>query len=154
MAKEDDRFKKIEVSCVDGFQGREKDVVIMTTVRTKRLGFLEDERRLNVAVMRPRFGLVLVGNTKLLRKDRNWKSMIGHYKDEGCFVKVILPNYIALTVKRSFSFMMPFMKNHSVSSPSRRTMPTSLMRWPTVMNRTFIKHLSWKRQTLLLLQGK
>ena len=92
--KMEDHNLSCEVSTIDGFQGQERDVVILSTVRTRQLGFLNDRRRLNVAVTRAKFALVVVGNTDLLRTDRYWNSMIEHYQAQGCFVQVILSNYI------------------------------------------------------------
>ena len=84
----------VEVTSVDGFQGQERDVIILSTVRTRQLGFLNDRRRLNVAVTRAKFALVVVGNSRLLGRDVHWRSMLDHYQAEGCFVQVILSNYI------------------------------------------------------------
>ncbi|MHB8634581.1 MAG: AAA domain-containing protein [Thermoplasmatota archaeon] len=64
------RIPDTEVSTVDGAQGREWDVVLYSSVRSNpqhRLGFLEDERRLNVAVTRARRHFVLVGDERTLR---------------------------------------------------------------------------------------
>ena len=57
------------VSTIDGFQGREGDVVVFSTVRCNMegdIGFVEDERRLNVAWTRPRLGIVIIGDRRTL----------------------------------------------------------------------------------------
>jgi regulator of nonsense transcripts 1 len=59
-------IKGIEVNTVDAFQGREKDFIIISTVRTEGMGFLRDTRRLNVAITRPRHFLWIVGNSNCL----------------------------------------------------------------------------------------
>ena len=56
----------IQVSTVDAFQGSEKDLIILTTVRTKSIGFSADPKRLNVAISRAKGQLIIVGNRDLL----------------------------------------------------------------------------------------
>ena len=60
---------------MDGFQGREKEVIIFTAVRsneTGKVGFLDKWRRMNVMMTRPRRGLIIIGNRRTLRCDRRW----------------------------------------------------------------------------------
>ena len=71
----------IEVNTVDGFQGRERDVIIFSCVRTHGIGFLSDERRLNVAITRARYACILVGNTTCLRKNATWMALIQHMNE-------------------------------------------------------------------------
>jgi regulator of nonsense transcripts 1 len=64
-------YQQIEVASVDSYQGREKDIVVISCVRSNAeqgIGFLKDDRRLNVALTRAKYGLVLVGNPRVLSR--------------------------------------------------------------------------------------
>lgn len=67
-------YPNIEISTVDGFQGREKEVIILTLVRNNEnfeIGFLSEERRLNVAMTRPKKQLCVVGSIEMLQRCGN-----------------------------------------------------------------------------------
>ena len=83
-------LRDIDVASVDGFQGREKDYIIMSCVRSNKrrsIGFLNDKRRLNVALTRPKSGLIVCGNAKLLACDENWRKLLECYKERGLVVE-------------------------------------------------------------------
>ena len=64
-------YQNIEIASVDAFQGREKDIIIISCVRSNEhqgIGFLADPRRLNVALTRAKYAVIIVGNPKVLAK--------------------------------------------------------------------------------------
>jgi superfamily I DNA and/or RNA helicase len=68
-----------EIDTVDAFQGREKDVVIISFVRSNlenQLGFLKDYRRLNVSISRAKSRLILIGNMDLLRSNDLYDALL------------------------------------------------------------------------------
>ncbi|ODV62831.1 DEAD/DEAH box helicase family protein [Ascoidea rubescens DSM 1968] len=82
----------ITIASVDAFQGKEKDFIIFSCVRSNRegmIGFSKDERRLNVALTRARYGLILVGNSECLsRGSKLWKNYITSLKEQDFVFKV------------------------------------------------------------------
>ncbi|KAJ3215809.1 ATP-dependent helicase NAM7 [Dinochytrium kinnereticum] len=88
-------YKEIEVASVDAFQGREKDYIILSCVRSNEnqgIGFLADPRRLNVALTRARYGLCILGNPKALTKNPLWYQLLMYFKEKGCFMEGTLQN--------------------------------------------------------------
>lgn len=62
-------YPKLTIQTVDGFQGGENDIIIISFVRANskgNIGFLSDFRRLNVAITRARFALLMVGHSETL----------------------------------------------------------------------------------------
>ena len=83
-------YAEIEVASVDAFQGREKDYIILSCVRSNEkqgIGFLNDPRRLNVALTRARYGLVVLGNPKVLAKQPLWNNFLVHFKENDALVE-------------------------------------------------------------------
>ncbi|KAI5159786.1 regulator of nonsense transcripts 1 [Nematocida ausubeli] len=72
--------RQITVSTVDGFQGQEKDCIIVSTVRTNGIGFLNDYRRMNVALTRAKYTVIILGCVRLLEKDKIWKQLVTHLR--------------------------------------------------------------------------
>ncbi len=82
-------LQDIEIHTVDGFQGREKEVIIISLVRSnpeEEIGFLDDTRRLNVAITRAKRKLIIIGDVKTLGKHEIYKKLIDYIKENGEFV--------------------------------------------------------------------
>lgn len=80
---------EVTLSSIDGYQGREADVVVISVVRcneAQQLGFVADQRRLNVALTRARRGLVIVGNAATLAADPTWSRLIQWMRKKGVLV--------------------------------------------------------------------
>ena len=78
---------RIAVNTVDGFQGSEKDVILISCVRggSGGIGFLADRQRLNVALTRARKSLIVVGNMDTLGRDNLWEDFITNAKERNLF---------------------------------------------------------------------
>ena len=78
----------VEVKTVDGFQGREKEIIIISNVRSNRentVGFLKDIRRLNVAITRSKRKLIIVGDSSTLKFDSTYNDLIDYCKVNDSF---------------------------------------------------------------------
>ena len=67
----------IQVQTVDGFQGQEKDIIIISLVRSndkQEIGFLKDLRRMNVAITRARKKLIVIGDSSTLSSSKFYTS--------------------------------------------------------------------------------
>ena len=72
------RWNDIEIGSVEQYQGREKPIVILSTVRsfTSTVGFLNNVKRLNVAITRAKSLLIVIGNPLTLQMDRTWYEFL------------------------------------------------------------------------------
>ncbi|GAB2247771.1 hypothetical protein Droror1_Dr00007653 [Drosera rotundifolia] len=99
---------QIEFNTVDGYQGREVDILILTTVRASdscsrgskisagSIGFVADVRRMNVALTRARLSLWILGNTKTLKTNYDWDSLI----------KDAVERNVVITLRRPYKSML------------------------------------------------
>ncbi|XP_063971828.1 uncharacterized protein LOC135159749 [Diachasmimorpha longicaudata] len=82
----------IEVNTVDSFQGQERDVIIMSCVRSSGIGFLSDRQRLCVALTRAKHSLFICGNFKTFEKDDMWRALLSDARSRGVLLDM---NYAA-----------------------------------------------------------
>ena len=76
-------MNKVKISTVDAFQGNERKYIILTTVRTTESGFMNSPNRINVALTRAMNQLFVVGHSMTLKKDRMWKTIFSHVRENG-----------------------------------------------------------------------
>nr|SZF06520.1 Regulator of nonsense transcripts 1 [Psoroptes ovis] len=112
-------YQEIEVASVDAFQGREKDIIVFSCVRSNEhqgIGFLNDPRRLNVALTRARYGIIIVGNPKVLSKQPIWNHLLSFYKEQHVLVEGPLNNLKESLIqfsKSKKSFVNPITNGYS-----------------------------------------
>lgn len=78
----------LEVDTVDGFQGREKEAVVISLVRSnnrQEIGFLSDQRRMNVALTRARRKLIIIGDSATLSSSEFFARMIEYFEQIGAY---------------------------------------------------------------------
>jgi predicted DNA helicase len=86
------RVDGLEIKTVDGFQGREKEVVIVSFVRSNKsgnIGFLSDLRRLNVSITRAKRKLVLIGDSNTLESEGCYKRLVALAKERGAYKRAV-----------------------------------------------------------------
>ena len=78
----------LEIDSVDGFQGREKEAIVISLVRSNdsgEIGFLADVRRMNVAMTRARRKLMVIGDSATLAADPFYARLIGSFERLGAY---------------------------------------------------------------------
>lgn len=109
---------------MDAFQGREKDIIIMSCVRSNEhqgIGFLNDPRRLNVALTRAKYGIIIAGNPKVLSKQPLWNHLLSFYKEQKVLVEGPLTN-----LKESMIQFAKLKKLINSENPGSHFMSTSM----------------------------
>ncbi|VFQ65565.1 unnamed protein product [Cuscuta campestris] len=93
---------EMEFNTVDGFQGREVDVLIFSTVRaaeacftghasSSNIGFVADVRRMNVALTRAKLSLWILGNARTLQSNRSWDALVKDAKERNLVITTRKP---------------------------------------------------------------
>ncbi|XP_010289413.1 PREDICTED: DNA-binding protein SMUBP-2, partial [Phaethon lepturus] len=80
------RYPELEIKSVDGFQGREKEAVILSFVRSNRkgeVGFLAEDRRINVAVTRARRHVAVICDTRTVSNQAFLKRLVDYFSQYG-----------------------------------------------------------------------
>ena len=103
----DDIAHGIDVNTVDGFQGREKLIAIFSGVRSNEkagIGFVRDQRRMNVGLTRGRSAMLVVGNARVLRKSAPWRRLVRSAKERQCLFRFKAPFKEALAKLTASSY--------------------------------------------------
>lgn len=86
--------RRIAVNTVDGFQGQERDVIVISMVRDNddgTIGFLRDLRRMNVAMTRAKMKLIIIGSIDTLSRHRFYRELIEYIRDNGEVIEIPPP---------------------------------------------------------------
>jgi len=89
-------FKAVDIDTVDGFQGREKEAILISLVRSNadaEVGFLSDIRRMNVALTRARRKLIIIGDSATLGAHEFYADMIAYFESIGAYQSIWESNH-------------------------------------------------------------
>jgi superfamily I DNA and/or RNA helicase len=76
---------------VDGFQGQERDLMLISLTRSNErgeIGFLSDKRRMNVALTRAKRKLILVGDSSTLAQHEFFDALLRYVEEKGAYRSV------------------------------------------------------------------
>ena len=91
LMKKHSNIENLEINTVDGFQGREKEVVLISLVRSNNhnnIGFLRDLRRANVALTRAKRKLIVIGDSSTVAKNETYQNLIDYIKERGLYYQL------------------------------------------------------------------
>ncbi|KAK4344087.1 hypothetical protein RND71_037181 [Anisodus tanguticus] len=118
---------EVKVKSIDGFQGGEEDIIIISTVRSNcggSIGFMSSFERTNVALTRARYCLWILGNElTLLKSNSVWEALVLDAKDRQCFFHADEDNDMRTTildVKKEYDQLDDLLNADSILFKSQR----------------------------------
>ncbi|CAK9439061.1 uncharacterized protein LODBEIA_P32850 [Lodderomyces beijingensis] len=113
-------FNEIDFNTVDGFQGQEKEIIIMSCVRASpdgNVGFLSDIRRMNVALTRARTTLWILGNKQSLTRNKVWRKLLENAEQRNSITGAY-PGFLSRSVNPSATGSIKRPVERSVERPT------------------------------------
>ncbi|RKP19775.1 hypothetical protein ROZALSC1DRAFT_13565 [Rozella allomycis CSF55] len=100
-------LNNIDVNTVDGFQGQQRDIILLSLVRANKkgsLGFITDIKRVNVSLTRAKHSLWIFGNKDVVCINPTWKSVIDYIQSNGAVIpcnskSLIFTNYTVADIQ-------------------------------------------------------
>ncbi|CAL2244485.1 unnamed protein product [Prunus armeniaca] len=147
-SKDSDAGFSVSVRSVDGFQGGEEDVIIISTVRCNgngSIGFLSNRQRANVALTRARYCLWILGNgSTLVNSDSIWKKLVLDAERRECFHNADEDNNLAQAIAVA---LLELGQLHSLLNIDSFLFKNA--RWKVCFTREFQKSLAMIKDTVI-----
>lgn len=83
--------RNLTVNTIDGFQGQERDIMVISLVRSNtkgEIGFLSDIRRMNVALTRAKRKLLVIGDSATLSSHSFYQKFLDYVQEKGCYKSI------------------------------------------------------------------
>ena len=77
-------ISEVRITPIDGYQGEENEIILLSLVRSKRPGFVKDENRICVALSRAKHGLYCIGNFTTFKRCKLWSDILKDVYSKGC----------------------------------------------------------------------
>lgn len=110
---------EMEFNTVDGFQGREVDILVLSTVRASEqstsihnIGFVADVRRMNVALTRAKLSLWIIGSARTLQTNEHWAALLKDAEERGLVTPITRPYSSAFKTKFNKDPAVESSRNH------------------------------------------